>query len=49
MDQITAAGSFLSLMKGILEVGSDLRFGLPGSSNVGSPSLLIDELMISGK
>lgn len=49
VDQITAAGSFLSLMKGILEVGSDLRFGFPGSSNVGSPSLLIDELMISGK
>lgn len=49
VDQITAAGSFLSLMKAVTEVGSDLRFGLPGGPNVGSPSLLIEELMISGK
>ncbi len=49
VDQITVAGSFFSLMKGILEIGSDLRFGFPYGSNVGSPSLLINELMISGK
>ncbi|MCE5236676.1 MAG: metallopeptidase TldD-related protein [Clostridiaceae bacterium] len=49
VDQITAAGSFLSLMRAVLEVGSDLRFGFPGSANVGSPSLLIEELMVSGK
>lgn len=49
VDQITCAGNFLSLLTGILDVGSDLRFGPPFGGRVGSPSLLIDKLVISGK
>lgn len=49
VDQITCAGNFLSMMKNIIDVGSDLRFGPPALGRVGSPSLLIDKLMISGK
>ncbi len=49
VDQITVAGNFLVLMQGILCVGSDLKFGIPGGGRVGSPSLLIDKLVISGK
>ncbi len=49
VEQITCAGNFLSLMKDIEAVGSDLKFGLPGGGRVGSPSLLISKLVISGK
>ena len=49
VNQITCAGNFLSLMKGIIAVGSDMKFSLPGGSRVGCPSLLIDKLIISGK
>ena len=48
VDQITVAGNFLKLMKSIKAVGSDLRWGLPMGSVFGSPSLLIEKLMISG-
>lgn len=49
VDQITCAGNFLKLLNGIIAVGSDLRFGVPSSGRVGSPSLLIDSLVIAGK
>ena len=49
VDQITCAGNFLSLMQNIEAVGSDLRFGIPGFGRVGSPSLLISKLVVSGK
>lgn len=49
VDQITCAGNFLSLMNDIEAIGSDLKFGLPGGSRVGCPSLLIKKLVISGK
>ncbi len=47
VNQITVGGSFLTLMNSIAGLGSDLRFGLPGASCVGSPSVLVDSLMIS--
>ncbi|MBR0508125.1 MAG: TldD/PmbA family protein [Clostridia bacterium] len=49
VDQITVAGNFLALMQGIEAVGSDLRFGPPGFGRIGSPSLLIEKLIVSGK
>ncbi len=48
VDQITVAGNFLTLMKSISAVGSDLRFGMPNGGRVGSPSLLVDRVVISG-
>lgn len=49
VEQITVSGSFLSLMRGVEAVGSDLRFGLPGGSCFGSPSVLAGKLTVSGK
>lgn len=49
VDQITIAGSFLTLLKEIETVGSDLKFTLPGSSMLGMPSILISGLMVAGK
>lgn len=49
VEQITVSGSFLSLMRGVEAVGSDLRFGLPGTSCFGSPSVLVSTLAVSGK
>ena len=49
VDQITCAGNFISLMNNIIGVGSDLKFGFPGGGRFGSPSLLIEKLMIAGK
>ena len=49
VDQITVAGNFLTMMRGIEAVGSDLRFGVPMGGRVGSPSLLINKLVVSGK
>ena len=46
----TLAGNFFDLLKDILAVGSDLRFGMPkGASVVGSPSVLISHLSVAGK
>lgn len=46
----TVAGNFFDLLKDILAVGSDLRFGMPkGASVVGSPSVLISHLSVAGK
>ena len=49
VDQITVAGNFLSMMRDIEAIGSDLRFGFPMGGRVGSPSLLIKKLVVSGK
>lgn len=49
VDQITVAGTFFSLMSGVLAVGSDLRFGFPGASRIGSPSLLVESLTVAGQ
>ncbi|MEL7608491.1 MAG: TldD/PmbA family protein [Bacillota bacterium] len=47
--RITIAGTFFGLMKGVLAIGSDLFFGLPGNGRIGSPSLLVDRLVVSGE
>jgi PmbA protein len=47
--QITVAGNFFTLLKDIEAVGSDLKFGLPSSSQFGSPSIIVKSLAIAGK
>lgn len=49
VNQITCAGNFLSMMKDILAVGSDLKFVAPGSGRIGAPSILVRELVFAGK
>ncbi len=47
--QITLSGNFFELLKGILAVGDDLRFSMPGASCIGSPSVLVKELSVAGE
>ena len=49
VSQITVAGNFLSLLNAVERVGADLKFGLPGSACVGSPSIRVRSLMVAGK
>lgn len=50
INQITAAGNFYDMLKSVEEVGADLKFAFPGGGGyIGSPSLKIKELSISGK
>ncbi len=45
---ITVAGNFISLMKDVVTVGSDLKYALPASGYFASPSLLIAKLSVAG-
>jgi PmbA protein len=49
VDQITVAGNFYELLKEVQAVASDLEFGQPGGSCIGSPSILVEKLSIAGK
>lgn len=49
VEQITVAGNFFNMIKDIEEVGCDLKFGLPGSAYIGSPSLKIKSLAVAGE
>ncbi|MDD2496461.1 MAG: TldD/PmbA family protein [Tissierellia bacterium] len=49
IEQITVAGNYFDLLKNIEEVGSDLKFGLPGEAYIGSPSIKIKYLSIAGE
>lgn len=49
VEQITVAGNYFEMLKNIEEVGSDLKFGLPGEAYIGSPSLKIKKLAIAGE
>ncbi|HRC80573.1 MAG TPA: TldD/PmbA family protein [Sedimentibacter sp.] len=49
VDQITVAGNYFEMLKNIEEIGSDLKFGLPGAAYIGSPSLKIKKLSIAGE
>lgn len=49
VDQITVAGNYFEMLKNIEEIGSDLKFGLPGGAYIGSPSLKIKKLSIAGE
>lgn len=47
--EITVAGNFYRLLENVVCVGSDLRFGFPGSSRFGSPSVLVKPMSVAGK
>lgn len=49
VNQITIAGNFVAMLQDVAEVGSDLNFGLPSGSMIGSPSLLVRNLAVAGK
>ena len=49
VEQITVAGSFFKLLTDIEAVGGDFRWGVPSGCNMGSPSVLVRGLSISGK
>ena len=49
VEQITIAGSFLETMRNVDTLGSDLKFGIPVGSIIGSPSILVKGAHISGK
>lgn len=49
VEQITVAGSILPLLCDVVEVGCDLRFGIPGDGSVGAPSLRVRKLAVAGK
>ncbi len=49
VEQVTVGGSFIDMMMNVLAVGCDLRFGMPGDSGCGGPSLLISGLMVAGE
>ena len=48
VDQITISGNFLQLLKDIKLLGNDFKMGLPRSGHIGSPSVLINTLDVSG-
>ena len=49
VDRITVAGNFLTLLKDIESVGSDVRVSPSGGGIIALPSLLIRELMAAGE
>ncbi len=49
VEQITLAGNFYQMLKQIVAVGSDLKFGLPSAAGTyGAPSVLVEGLAVSG-
>jgi len=50
VDQITVGGSFTKLLGGVLAVGGSLYFNPPrGGGAIGSPAILVDGLVVSGR
>lgn len=49
VNQITIAGNFYEVLKNIDAIGNDLKFGFPGDSYFGSPSVRIDKISVSGE
>ena len=47
--QITIAGNYYQLLKNVVEVGSDLKFGMPRGACYGSPSVWVEKLSVAGK
>ncbi|WP_350342626.1 TldD/PmbA family protein [Proteinivorax tanatarense] len=48
VDQITIAGNFFEVINDIEEIGSDLKFGIPQNGYIGSPSIKIKKIAVSG-
>lgn len=48
IEQITISGNFVQLLKDIKLIGNDFKMGLPSSGHIGSASVLIESLDVSG-
>ncbi|MEA4870221.1 MAG: TldD/PmbA family protein [Christensenella sp.] len=48
VSNITVAGNFITMMKDVMALGSDLKFGMPSGGFFGAPSMLISGLTIAG-
>ena len=49
VEQITIASNFFDILKNIRHTASDLRFGYPGSTTIGSPALDVGMISVAGK
>ncbi len=49
INQITIASNFFETLMNIEEIGSDLEFGLPMGGYVGSPSIKVKSISVSGE
>ncbi len=49
VNQITIAGNLFELFKNIEAIGNDLEFGIPYSGFIGSPSIFVKSLSVSGE
>ena len=49
VEQITVAGNFFKMLMEIEEIGNDLKFGMPGASYIGAPSIKFKSLAIAGE
>lgn len=49
INEITLAANFFDLLLNVEEIGKDLKFGFPGGTRIGSPSMLFRKLSIAGE
>ncbi len=48
VSNITVAGNFVGLLKGVVALGGDLRYSLPQGACFASPSVLVEQLTVAG-
>ena len=48
VSNITVAGNFIGLLKGVVALGNDLRYSLPQGACFASPSVLVESLTVAG-
>lgn len=48
VSNITVAGNFIALMKGVVALGNDSRFALPQGGYYAAPSMLVEQLTVAG-
>ena len=46
---IMSSGKIVQFQKDVVEVGSDLKFGMPRGACYGSPSVWVNKLSVAGK
>lgn len=49
VEQITIAGNFYDILKNVEDLGSDIKYDVAGNATIGSPSILIRNLDVSGE
>ena len=48
VSNVTVAGNFTALMKGVAALGSDLKYALPQDGYYAAPSVLVEKLTVAG-